>query len=181
MVGSGLVKEFLVPPCARRNKKLPECASDHMQIGSCSSPALARQMANPNFSERAAGDFEPVEQLGVDHRSTCFKRVALEKIGAQELERAVDIAHAHAQGQPDNELPAPGIEFAHPGILALYAIPNHGIVRIDQGEEALQFAYIKLAIRIHKERQHFRGSGKAIGQCRAIALIACVREYTHML
>src|SRR6266699_4099677 len=178
MVGSGLVKEFLVPPCARRNKKLPECASDHMQIGSCSSPAPPGQMANPNFPERAASGVEPVEQLGVDHRSACFKRMALEKIGAQELERAVNIAHAHAQGQPDNELPAPGIELAHPGILALHPIPNHRIERIDQGEEALQLAYIKLAIRIHKDRQLFRGSGKTIGQCRAIALITCVRAYT---
>src|SRR5258708_35572283 len=125
-------------------------------------------MANSNFSESAAGSFEPVEQLGVDHRSACFKRMALEKIGAQELERAVDIAHAHAQGQSDNQPPAPGIELAHPGILALYAITNHSIVRIDHGDEALQFSDIKLAIRIHTKSQIVRGSGKAIGQGRAI-------------
>jgi hypothetical protein len=133
-------------------------------------------MANSNFPESAAGSFEPGEQLGVDHRSVCFKRMALEKIGAQELERAVDIAHA--QDQPDNELPTPGIELAHPGILALYAITNHSIVRIDQGEKALQFAYIKLAIRIHKKCQIVRGSGKAIGQGRSITLIMFVREHT---
>src|SRR5260370_6703714 len=134
-------------------------------------------MANSNFSESAVGSFEPVEQFGGEQCSACFKRTELEKIGAQELERAVDIAHAHAQGQSDNQPPAPGIELAHPGILALYAITNHSIVRIDQGEEALQFAYIKLAIRIHKKCQIVRGSGKAIGQGRAITLIAFVREY----
>jgi len=72
-----------MPPFARRNKKLPECVSDHTQIGSCRSPAPARQMANPNFSERAASGVEPVEQLGVDHRSACFKRMALEKIDGE--------------------------------------------------------------------------------------------------
>src|SRR5260370_14743757 len=84
----------------------------------------------------------------------------------------------HGQSELDNELPTPGSELAYPGILALHAITNHGIVRIDQEEKALQFAYIKLTIRIHKECQVLRGSGKAIGQRRAIALITFVREYT---
>src|SRR5260370_39109382 len=114
-------------------------------------------MANSNFSESAVGSFEPVEQFGVDHCSACFKRMALEKIGAQELERAVDIANAHAQGQSDTQPPAPGIELAHPGILALYPISSHSIVRIDQVVEALQIANIKLAIRVHEKCQIVRG------------------------
>src|SRR6266567_29813 len=90
---------------------------------------------------------------------------------AIELEGTIYVTHAQAEDEHYQHLPAPRVEFTHPGILAPNTIPQHSIVSIDQREEALQIVNIKLAIGIHKEGQFLRNRSKTTDQGRAVALI----------
>src|SRR5689334_9993789 len=102
-----------------------------------------------------ASAFHLVEQFRVHHRAARFQRMLLKKIRMQELKRTIDIAYRDAEYQANKLLPAPGVEFAHPGILTGDTITKHGIVGIDVGEEGAQIFYIKLAISIHKKCEPF--------------------------
>src|SRR5260370_9574849 len=92
-----------------------------------------------------------VQQLRVDHGTTCLQRMLSEEVGVQELKRAIYVSHVNAKHPADQQLPSPGIEFAHPGVLAIYAIANDRIVAIDEEEERSQVTDVKLPIGIHKK------------------------------
>src|ERR1051326_136393 len=106
-------------PFTRVDEKLAEGAGDHAQVGPGGAPSLAGQMLHTDLSIGVASAFQPVEQFGVDHRAARFERVLMQDAGAQELESTVDVAHVDIQYQADQALPAPGVELAHPRILAV--------------------------------------------------------------
>src|SRR6266516_5268909 len=166
------IRSFLASPLADRDEKFAKGARDDARIGSRCSPTPARQVMNADFPVAVASPFQLVEQLGIDHRSPCFEWVLMQKIGAQEFEGAIDIARVYAQNIPDEDVPAPGVEFAHPRVLAIEAIANDRVVFVDEEQQAGQVTNIELPIGVHKKRQLFRRGGEAIYQRRAIALIA---------
>src|SRR5579863_1215246 len=100
---------------------------------------------------------EFVENFRVDHCPARLQAMLAEKIGSIEFEGTIHVAEINAKNHPHDDLPTPGIELTHPGILAVNAIPQHRIVFFDQGEEASQILNIKLSIRVHK-KSHIFGS-----------------------
>src|SRR5690242_13001015 len=110
---------LLAPPLAGKVEKLAEGARDDAQVSSRCASSLSRQVMNTDFPIGIASPFQLVEQLGIDHRTPRFEGMLMQKIGAQEFKGAVDIARVYAQDIPGEEVPAPGIEFAHPRVLAV--------------------------------------------------------------
>ena len=110
------MRSFLAPPLANRDEKFANGARDSVDWLPFSP---ARQVMNADFPVAVASPFQLVEQLGIDHRSPRFEWVLMQKIGAQEFEGAIDIARVYAQDIPDEGVPAPGVEFAHPRVLAI--------------------------------------------------------------
>src|SRR5579872_5734412 len=107
-------------------------------------------MLNTHFAISVPGTIQLIEHLSVDHCATGFEWILLEKVGMQELESAINIAHMYSQYKPDEVFPAPGIEFAHPGVLTMDTIANHGVVFVNESEQARQITNIELPIRVHK-------------------------------
>src|SRR3989440_12848401 len=87
-----------------------------------------------------------VQQLRIDHGTTCLQRVLAEEVGVQELKRAINVSHVDTKHPADQQLPSPGVEFTHPGVLAIYAIANERIVVIDEEEERSQVTEIEMSI-----------------------------------
>ena len=79
----------------------------------------------------------------------------------------------------DQQLPSPGVEFAHPRVLAIYAIANDRIVAIDEEEERSQVTDVELPIGIHKKGEFFGRRCKSTHQGRAIALIDEMGDETN--
>src|SRR5579859_7261888 len=104
----------------------------------------------------------------------------MEELGMQKFKGAIDIAHTYAEECTYECLPTPGIQFTHPGVLALDTIAQDGIIGIDIGKEGAQIVHTKLAIRIHKEGQFFASCGKTTHQSRSIALIHSVVHQTNL-
>jgi hypothetical protein len=65
-------------------------------------------------------------------------------IATVEFEGTVHVAHAYSEGPTYQHLPAPGVEFTHPHILAVDAISEHSIISLDKREEALEVTDIEL-------------------------------------
>src|SRR5437868_14941145 len=86
------------------------------------------------------------QQLRVDHGTPCLQRVLVEEVGVQELTRAIHVSHVDTKHPADQQLPSPGVEFTHPGVLAIYAIANDHIVAIDEDEKRWQSADVELTI-----------------------------------
>src|SRR5450759_1286158 len=142
-------------------------------------PAAPWKMGDAYLPVRCARVDELIEKFGIDRCSTRLKWVSVQKFGAQELERAVDIAHTDAQDQAHEHLPAPGVELAHPGVLPIYTVPDDRVVFIDEVKKLEEVANIELTIRVHKKGQIFGRGGKAIHQRRAVSLIDRVRDHPH--
>jgi hypothetical protein len=49
--------------------------------------------------------------------------VRTKKLGTEKLKSAIDVPYVYAKDETYYLFPAPGIEFAHPGILAIYTMP----------------------------------------------------------
>ena len=101
---------------------------------------------NTNFPIGTASPFQLVEQLGIDHRAPRFEGMLMQKIGAQEFKGTVDVARVYAQDIPGEVVPAPGIEFAHPRVLAVQAIADHRVTFINKMQERGQFTNIELPV-----------------------------------
>src|SRR5437660_9270031 len=102
-----------------------------------------------------------------------------EEICAIQLERAIPIADRQFEHQPDQHLPAPGIELAYLGVLTVDAIAQDSIVLLDERKEALQVMNIKLPIRVHKEDKLFGDRLKATDQGCPVALIDLMIDESH--
>src|SRR6266700_4991219 len=97
----------------------------------------------------------------------------------QEFKSTVDITHMPTQDKSDHLLPAPGIEFAHPGILTVDTIADDRIVLIDERQERFQITNVELPIRVHKKGEFFVGSTKATDQSSSVALIDFMCDETN--
>src|SRR5690242_13633920 len=102
-----------------------------------------------------------------------------EKLCTVQLERAIHIAHRQFEHQPDQHLPAPGVELTYPGILTVDTIAQDSIIVPDERKEALQIMNIELPIRVHKEDKLFGDRLKATDQGRSVALINFVIDKSH--
>src|SRR5690242_1253513 len=112
-------------------------------------------MTHTNLRIAIASSGEFIENLGVDHRSTCLQAMLAEKITAIELEGTIHIAHIDPKDHAHQNLPAPGIEFPHPGILTIETVAQHRIILLHQGKETFEVVDIKLPVGVHEKYQVF--------------------------
>src|SRR5947208_11429460 len=113
-------------------------------------------MTDPNLYRGITSTPELVQNLCVNHRTTGLQAMLGEELCTIEFERTIYIAHRQFKHQPDQHLPAPGIELAYPCILSVDAIAQHGITLLDERKEALKIINIKLPIEVHKEDKLLR-------------------------
>src|SRR6266581_1107106 len=92
-----------------------------------------------------------IQNFCIYHSTSCFQPVLIEEFRTVELKGTIYIAYTQTKNKTYQHFPAPGIELAHPRILAINAIPQYRIVLVNEREETLQIMYIKLTIRIHKK------------------------------
>src|SRR5262249_17132666 len=128
---------------------------DHRWLCTGCPALLPRQVTHAYFCVGQASAREFEEHLRIDHRPTRLQAVFTHKRARIEFKGTVDVPYPHAQHQPYQYLPAPGVELAYPGVLPIETIAQHGIVRLQPGKEALQIANSKLPIRVHKKDQIF--------------------------
>src|SRR6266446_426266 len=93
------------------------------------------------------------------------------EVGAIQLKSTIHITHTQAKNRTHQQLPAPRIEFTHPGVLAINPIPQYSIVFTDEGEKALKITNIKLSIGVHEKCQVFSHRLETTHQRSAIALV----------
>src|SRR6266702_8083294 len=91
------------------------------------------------------------KQFSIDHCSTGFQGIALEEVCVQKFKGTIEITHLDSECQANDHFPAPGVEFAHPGILAIQTIANNRIILINGTKQKRQITNIELPVRIHKE------------------------------
>src|SRR5260370_12518313 len=102
----------------------------------------------------------------------------MKNTGAQELEGAVDVTHMDIQNQIDQALPAPGVELAHPRVLAVQAVADDRVVFVDEWKKALQVADIELPVGVHKQGELSGCRREATYQGRSIAQIGGMSDET---
>src|SRR6266566_6748457 len=170
---------FFTTPLPGIGNQLVEGPRDDRELRPCSPPAAPGQMMHANLGIGMPCPCEFVEDLGVDHRSPRLQLMRTEKFGVIELESTIHIAHVNPKNDTYQHLPAPGVEFAHPGILAIDTVSQHGIILLQQGKKSLQVADIELPIGVHKKEQIFAGSAEAAHQGRAISFVDRVMYDTH--
>src|SRR5579859_4077007 len=128
-------------------------------------------MANADLGIGIAGADELIEDFRINHGPASLELVLVEKASRIELEGTIDITHIDTEDHTYQYFPTPGIDFTHPGILAINTIAQHSIIFINKREEALKIIDIKLSIGIHEKSQIFGNRLKAANQGRAIALV----------
>src|SRR5258708_8531667 len=119
------------------------------------------------------------QNFGINHGFACFKTVFIKEAGPVELKGAIYITQAQAKYQAHQHFPPPGIEFAQPCILAVYAITQYRVILINERKETLQVGNVKLSIGAHKKGQIFGDRLKTAHQCSAVPLLADVINKTH--
>src|SRR6266853_4223343 len=102
-----------------------------------------------------------------------------EKVASVEFEGTIHITHMYSKGHTYQYLPAPGVEFTHPGILTIDAISEHSIIAVNKREEALQVMDIELSIGVHEKSEVFSGGFEATNQCRTVSLVDRVMDDSH--
>src|SRR5258706_12495968 len=120
-----------------------------------------------------------VQNFGINHGSPCFETVFIKEPGPVELKGAIYVTHTQAKYQAHQHFPPPGIEFAQPCILAVYAITQYRVIFINERKETLQVGNVKLSIGVHKKGQIFGDHLKTTHQGSAVALIVGVIDKTH--
>src|SRR5258708_8683137 len=140
-------------PAPRVYDELLQGPSDDGRPGPSGTSCLPLDVPDADLDDRVAVPAELVEQLGVDHRATALELMCTEELGAEQLERAIHIADRDAQEQAHQLLPAPGVETAHPCVLAIYAIAPHRVVLAHQRQEACELADVELPIGVHEKDQ----------------------------
>src|SRR5260370_42643082 len=125
-------------------------------------------MLNADFRVGITGAGKLVQYLRVNHGATCFKSICAEEVSAEELKRAVDISHVYIKNESHQFFPAPGVQFPHPGILAVDTIPYHGPELFNEREKANQVTDVELPVGVHKEGELFGYRLEAGYQGRAV-------------
>src|SRR6266852_2262646 len=134
-------------------------------------------MANAYLGVGIACPGKLVQYFGINHGPASLQFVFMEKVGRIEFESTIDIAYRDAEDHANQHFPTPCIDPAHPCILAINPISQHGIVFFYQWEELLKVMNIKLSIRIHEKSQVPGDCFKATYQSRAISLVYRVMYY----
>src|SRR5260370_8032318 len=129
-------------------------------------------MANAYLGVGIACPGKLVQYFSINHGSASLQFVFMEKVGRIEFESTIDIAYIDAEDHADQHIPTPCIDPAHPCILAINPISQHGIVFFYQWEELLKVMNIKLSIRIHEKSQVPGDSFKATSQTPPISLFS---------
>src|SRR5260370_21566488 len=94
-----------------------------------------------------------VQYFSINHGSASLQFVFMEKVGSIEFESTIDIAYIDAEDHPNQHIPTPCIDPAHPCILAINPISQHGIGFLYHWEQLLKFMKIQLSISIHEKTQ----------------------------
>src|SRR5260370_230896 len=102
-----------------------------------------------------------------------------EEVRTIQLKSAIYIPYTQAKDGADQQLPTPGIEFTHPGILTIDTVAQDSIILVNQREKALKITNIKLSIRIHEKGQVFAYRLKATDQCCTIAAVNRMIDQMH--
>src|SRR2546425_10174050 len=85
---------------------------------------------------------------------------------------------SRGQDESDQLFPAPGVELAYPGILAIYAVADDRIVLINEGEKPFQITNVELSIGVHKKAEFLACSAKAAYQGCPVALVDFMGDET---
>src|SRR5258708_4560399 len=136
-------------------------------------------MMDTNLCCGPASAFKLVENLSVDHCAARLQQILAEEISPVKLKSAVHIAYFNLKQGSDKEMPAPGVEFAHKGVLAVHTIPQNGIVLFNQGKERGQILQVELTIGVCEKSQIFGDSLKTRHQGSPVALIDGMGNQTY--
>src|SRR5579875_326018 len=158
-------------PFPGENDQFAKGTHNYCRLSAGRATAFARQVMHADLRIGIACANKFIENLGIDHGPPSLQAVFMEKLGRIELECAIYISHVNTEDHTDQYFPAPGVQLAHPRILALHTVPQDSIIFFKQWEETLQIMDVKLPIRIHEKDQVLRNRFKATHQSSAIALI----------
>src|SRR5712692_3034052 len=102
-----------------------------------------------------------------------------EEVRTIQLKSAIHITYTQAKDGADQQLPTPGIDFTHPGILTINTVAQDSIILVNQREKALKIANIKLSVGVHKKGKVFAYRLKATDQCCTIASVSRMIDQTY--
>src|SRR5579883_2039380 len=158
-------------PFPGEDDQFTKCPHNHRRFAAGGATALARQVMHTDLRISIARANKLIEDLGIDHGPPRLQAVLAEKLGRIQLECTIHVTHVDPKNHAHQYFPAPGVQLAHPRILAVHAVPQDSIIFFKQWEETLQVMDVKLAIRIHEKNQVFANRLKATHQSSAISLI----------
>src|SRR5207247_142182 len=170
---------FFSPPFIGIDEQFAERAQNDAELRPGGTASLTWQVMHAKLFLGSSSMLQGVQQLRIDHGTTCLQRMLSEEVGVQEFKRAIYVSHVDTKHPADQQLPSPGVEFTHPGVLAIYAIANDRIVAIDEEEERSQVTDVKLPIGIHKKGELLGRRCKTTHEGRAIALIDGMDDETN--
>jgi hypothetical protein len=141
----------------------------------------ARAVTHRDLMDAVAGAAGAGQDLGVHEGAERGDRHGFDDVAPEDLERAVDVAHAQVEEQVHHSPPQPCDDAPAHGIAARRAIARHHVEAVGVGEELRELGEVELEIRIAEEDQLTPRLAQARTQRRAVAAIRGVAHQAQPL
>src|SRR5450755_4716844 len=100
------------------------------------------------FDDLHAAAAQFYQQFGTDEGAVGFERYALEYCAPEELERAIDVAHAQAEHRAHDEIVRLCDEETVRRIVAFDTVADNDRRLVEHRERAGQFVQVELSVRV---------------------------------
>ena len=133
-------------------------------------------MVHPELGDAPAGEAAAHEQLGRDHRAVAGERERPQARSADELERAVDVAHPDAEAAPHQVIPRVCRPPPRERVGATEPVPGDEIVLTRDGHEPLQLGQIELEVAVGQQHPLAGGRRDARTHGRSVPAVGLVGD-----
>src|SRR5229473_1494132 len=96
---------FFSPPLVGVGEQFAERAQNDAELCPGGTTSLTWQVMHAKLLIGPSSLRQGVQQLRVDHGTTCLQRMLAEEVGVQELKRAVHVSHMDTKHPADQQLP----------------------------------------------------------------------------